>query len=62
MYSLVPFLTSKGISRSSIGSMDISSYFMCKGGLDLSVISFSEYELDNWTCVSYGTTFLLEYT
>ena len=63
MYSLVPFLTAMGRSRSrlSVESVEVSPGCVCKGGFDLTVISFPGSELDSWTCFCYGMTFSLEY-
>ena len=51
MHSLVPFLTVLGRSRSrfSIESMKVSPGCVCKGGSDLTMISFLGFELDSWT-------------
>ena len=64
MHSLVPFLTTIGRSRSrmSIESMEVSLGCVCKGGYDLTVISFLRSELDSWTCFGIGMAFSLKYT
>ena len=64
MHFLVPFLTAMGKSRSrlSVESMEVSPGCVCKGGSDLTVISFSVSELDSWTCFCFGMAFSLEYT
>ena len=64
MHSLVPFLTAIGRFRSrlSLESVEVSPGCVCKGGSDLTVISFPGYELDYWTCLFAGMTFFLEYT
>ena len=45
-----------------VESMEVSLGCVCKGGYDLTVISFSRYELDSWTCFDFGMTFSFEYT
>ena len=64
MHSLVPFLTTMGRSRSRlyVESMEVSLDCVCKGGFDLTVISFPGSELDSWTCFDSGMTFSFEYT
>ena len=64
MHSLVPFLTTMGRSRFrlSVESVEVSPGCVCKGGSDLTVISFPRFELDSWTCFCSGMTFSLEYT
>ena len=64
MHSLVPFLTTIGRSKSklSVESVEVSPGYVCKGGSDLTVISFLESELDSWTCFCSRMTFSLEYT
>ena len=64
MHSLVPFMTTIGRSRSrlSVESMEVSLGCVCKGGFDLTVISFLGYESDSWTFFGYGMVFSLEYT
>ena len=63
MRSLVPFLTAMGSSRSrlSVESVEVSPCCVCKGGYNLTMISFLGFELDSWTCFSSGMTFSLEY-
>ena len=48
MHSLVPFLTAMGrsTSRLSVESMEVSLGCVCKGGFDLTVISFAGFELE----------------
>ena len=50
MHSLVPFLTAMGRSRSrlSVELVEVSPGCVCKGGSDLTVISFLGSELDSW--------------
>ena len=70
MHSLVPFPTAMGRSRSrlSIESVKVLPGCVCKGGSDLTVISFPRFELDSWYFIFYvffffnGITFSLEYT
>ena len=64
MHSLVPFLTTMGRSRSrlSVESVEVLLGCVCKGGSDLTVISFPGFELDSWTCFCSGMAFSLEYT
>ena len=64
MHSLVPFLTAMGRFRSrlSIESMEVSPGCVCKGGSDLTIISFPGSELDTWTCFGSRMAFSLEYT
>ena len=64
MHSLVPFLTTMGRSRFrlSVESVEVSPGCVCKGGSDLTVISFSVSELDSWISFCSGMTFSLEYT
>ena len=66
MHSLVPFLTAMGRSRSrsrlSVELVEVSPGCVCKGGSDLTVISFPGSELDSWTCFCSGMAFSLEYT
>ena len=64
MHSLVPFLTAMGRSRSRlfVESVEVSPSCVCKGGSDLTVVSFPTFELDSWTCFCSGMTFSLEYT
>ena len=69
MHSLVPFLTTMGrsMSRLSIELVEVSPDCVCKGGSDLTVISFPRSdlavisfprsELDSWTCFCSGMTF-----
>ena len=47
MHSLVPFLTSMGRPRLSVESVEVSPSCVCKGGSDLTVISFLGFELDS---------------
>ena len=49
MHFLVPFLTAMGRSRSrsSVESMEVSPSCACKGGFDLTVISFLGFESDS---------------
>ena len=49
MHSLVHFLTAMGQSRSrlSVESVEVSPGCVCKGGSDLTVISFPGSELDS---------------
>ena len=63
MHSLVPFLIGMGRSRSglSVESMEVSPGFVCKGGSDLTVISFPGHESDSWTYFDSGMAFSLEY-
>ena len=49
-------------SRLSVESMEVSLGCVCKGGFDLTMISFPGSELDSWTCFGYGMAFSLEYT
>ena len=42
--------------------MEVSPGGVCKGGFDLTVISFIGFELDSWTCFGSGMAFSLEYT
>ena len=62
MHSLVPFLTAMGRSRSRlfVESVEVSPGCVCKGGSDLTVISFPRSELDSWTCFCFGMAFSLE--
>ena len=62
MHSLVPLLIAMGRSRSrlSIESVKVSPGCVCKGGSDLTVISFPGFELDSWTCFCSGMAFSLE--
>ena len=64
MHSLVPFLTVMGRSRSrlSVELMEVLPGCVCKGGFDLTVISFLGSESDSWTCFDSRMTFSLEYT
>ena len=66
LHSLVPFLIAMGRSRSrsrlSVESVEVSPGCVCKGGSDLTVISFSGSELDSWTCFCFEMAFSLEYT
>ena len=64
MHSLVPFLIAMGRSKSRlfVESMEVSPGFVCKGGSDLTVISFPGPESDSWTYFGYGMAFSLEYT
>ena len=64
MHSLVPFLTSmrRCRSRLSIESIEVSPGCVYKGGFDLTMISFLRFELNSWTCFSFGMAFSLEYT
>ena len=64
MHSLVPFLTAMGRFRSRlfVKSMEVSPGCACKGGFDLTVISFLGSESDSWTYFGYGMAFSLEYT
>ena len=64
MHSLVPFLTAIGMfkSRLSVESVEVSPSCVCKGGSDLTVISFPGSELDSWTCFCSGMAFSLEHT
>ena len=47
MHSLVPFLTAMGRSRLPVESVKVSPGCVCKGGSDLTVISFPRFELDS---------------
>ena len=49
MHSLVHFLTAMGQSRSrlSVESVEVSPGCVCKGGFDLTVISFPRTKLDS---------------
>ena len=49
-------------SRLSVELMEVSPGCVCKGGLDLIVISFPRFELDSWTCFCSRMAFSLEYT
>ena len=49
-------------SRLSVESMEVSLGCVCKGGSDLTVISFPGSELNSWTCFDSGMAFSLEYT
>ena len=49
-------------SRLSVELMEVSPGCVCKGGLDLIVISFPRFELDSWTYFCSGMAFSLEYT
>ena len=49
-------------SRLSVESMEVSPGCVCKGGSDLTVISFPGSELDSWTYFGFGMAFSLEYT
>ena len=49
-------------SRLSVESMEVSPGCVCKGELDLTMISFLGFELDSWTCFCSAMTFSLEYT
>ena len=64
MHSPVPFLTAMERSRSrlSVESVEVSLVYVCKGGSNLTVISFPGSELDSWTCLCSGMAFSLEYT
>ena len=64
MHSLVPLLIAMGRSRFrlSIESMEVSPDCVCKGGYDLTMISFPGSESDSWTCFGSGMGFSLEYT
>ena len=64
MHSLVPFLTAIGRSKSrlSVESVEVSPSCVCKGGSDLTVISFPGSKLDSWTCFCSGMAFSLEHT
>ena len=64
MHSLVPLLITMGRSRSrlSVELVEVSPGCVCKGGSDLSVISFPGSELDFWTYFCSGMAFSLEYT
>ena len=62
MHSLVPFLITMGRSRLSIESVEVSPSCVCKGGSNLTVISFPGSELDSWACFGFGMVFSLEYT
>ena len=46
----------------SVESMEVSPGCVCKGGSDLTVISFLGSESDSWTCFDFGMAFSLEYT
>ena len=61
MHSLVLFLTTieRFRSRLSVESMEISPSCVCKGGSDLTVISFPGSELDSWTYFCSGMAFSL---
>ena len=61
MHSLVPFMTTMGRSRSrlSVESMEVSLGCACKGGYDLTVISFLGFESNSWTCFGSGMAFSL---
>ena len=64
MHSLVPFLTAMGRSRFRlfVESMEVSPGCVCKGGSDLTMISFPGSESNSWTGFGYGMAFSLEYT
>jgi hypothetical protein len=62
VHSLVAFLIAMGRSKSLVRSIEVSTDCVCKGGLNLTMISFPEFELDSWTYVSFGIAFLCEYT
>ena len=47
MHSLVPFLIAMGRSRLFVELVEVSQGCVCKGGSDLTVISFSGSELDS---------------
>ena len=47
MHSLVPFLIAMGRSRLFVESVEVSPGCVCKGGFDLTVISFPGSELDS---------------
>ena len=51
MHFSVPFLTTMRRSRSrlSVESMEVLVGCVCKGGSDLTVISFPGSESDSWT-------------
>ena len=49
-------------SRLSVESMQVSPGCVCKGGSDLTVISFLGSESDSWTYFGSGMAFSLEYT
>ena len=62
MHSLVPFLIVMGRSRLFVKSVEVSPGCVCKGGFDLTVISFLRSELDSWICFNFRLAFSLEYT
>ena len=74
MHSLVPLMIAMGRSRSrlSVELVEVSPGCVCKGGSDLTVISFPRSdlavisfprsELDSWTCFCFEMAFSLEYT
>ena len=47
MHSLVPFLTTMGRPRLFVESVEVSPGYVCKGGSNLTVISFLGFELDS---------------
>ena len=49
-------------SRLFVESMEVSPGCVCKGGSDLTVISFPGSKLDSWTYFGSGMAFALEYT
>ena len=49
-------------SRVSVESMKVSLGCVCKGGSDLTLISFPGSESDSWSCVGSGMAFSLECT
>ena len=64
MHFMMPILTAMGRSKSrlSVESVEVSPGCVCKGGFDLTVISFLGFELDSWTYFCSGMAFSLEYT
>ena len=49
-------------SRLFVESVEVSPGCVCKGGFDLTVISFPGSELESWICFCFGMAFSLEYT
>ena len=45
-----------------VESMEVSLGFVCKGGSDLTMISFLGSESDSWTCFDFGMAFSTEHT
>ena len=49
-------------SRLFVESMEVSPGYVCKGGSNLTVISFPGSKSDSWTCFGSVMAFSLEYT